>query len=409
MHLMTPTFEADERAVRGSNHTGMRQFNERIVLQAIRLHGAIPKADLARLTQLSSQTVSVIVSRLLDDGLLIKQERIRGKIGQPSVPLSLDPDGAISLGVQVGRRSLEVLACDFVGKVRFRHEFHYAYPDPAQVLPCIQQGLDALQTQLGPLWSRVVGLGLTSPLSMDKWSSLLGSQAHNALAGWQHMDLKQEVEAMTHLPVSFAKDTTAACVAELLQGHGTAVRSFLYIFVGTFVGGGLVLSGHIDIGHRGNAGAIGSLPVGLAAANGSAPPQLLEVASGWQLEQALLKAGLDPLLVQQDSIMDMAYAGYTEPWLEQAGLALAMTVASGAAMLDLDAVIIDGSLARSLIDALLARTRARLAAYKFDGMHQPALLAGRVGAHARALGGSLLPLHTQFFPDKDIFLKPSMG
>ncbi len=409
MHQMTTPFEADERAVRGSNHTGMRQFNERIVLQAIRLHGAIPKADLARLTQLSSQTVSVIVSRLLDDGLLIKQDRIRGKIGQPSVPLSLDPDGAISLGVQVGRRSLEVLACDFVGKVRFRHEFHYAYPDPAQVLPCIQQGLDALQTQLGPLWSRVVGLGLTSPLSMDKWASLLGSQAHNALAGWQHMDLKQEVEAMTRLPVSFAKDTTAACVAELLQGHGQNVRSFLYVFVGTFVGGGLVLAGHIDIGHRGNAGAIGSLPVGLAAGNGSAPPQLLEVASGWQLEQALLKAGLDPLLVQQDTIMDHAYAVYTEPWLEQAGLALAMTVASGAAMLDLDAVIIDGSLARPLIDALLQRTRERLAAYKFDGMHQPALLAGRVGAHARALGGSLLPLHTQFFPDKDIFLKPSMG
>lgn len=409
MHQMTTPFEADERAVRGSNHTGMRQFNERIVLQAIRLHGAIPKADLARLTQLSSQTVSVIVSRLLDDGLLIKQERIRGKIGQPSVPLSLDPDGAISLGVQVGRRSLEVLACDFVGKVRFRHEFHYAFPDPVQVLPCIQQGLNALQTQLGPLWSRVVGLGLTAPLSMDKWSSLLGSQAHNALAGWQHMDLKQEVEALTHLPVSFAKDTTAACVAELLQGHGQTVRSFLYVFVGTFVGGGLVLAGHIDIGHRGNAGAIGSLPVGLAAANGTAPPQLLEVASGWQLEQALLKAGLDPLLVQQDTIMDTAYAVYTEPWLEQAGLALAMTVASGAAMLDLDAVVIDGSLARPLIDALLKRTRERLAAYKFDGMHQPALLAGRVGAHARALGGSLLPLHTQFFPDKDIFLKPSMA
>ena len=52
---------------RGSNHVGMRQFNERIVLQAIRHHGAIPKADLARLTQLSTQTVAIIVGRLLDD------------------------------------------------------------------------------------------------------------------------------------------------------------------------------------------------------------------------------------------------------------------------------------------------------------------------------------------------------
>ena len=58
-------------ALRGSNHVGMRQFNERIVLQAVRHHGAIPKADLARLTQLSNQTVGIIVGRLLDDGLLL--------------------------------------------------------------------------------------------------------------------------------------------------------------------------------------------------------------------------------------------------------------------------------------------------------------------------------------------------
>ena len=66
--------------VRGSNHEGMRQFNERIVLQAIRLHGALPKAELARLTQLSKQTVSIIVERLMDDGLLLKQDRIRTKL-----------------------------------------------------------------------------------------------------------------------------------------------------------------------------------------------------------------------------------------------------------------------------------------------------------------------------------------
>ena len=401
-------FEPDERAVRGSNHSGMRQFNERTVLQAIRLHGAIAKADLARLTQLSSQTVSVIVSRLLDDGLLLKQERVRGRIGQPSVPLALNPDGAISLGVQVGRRSLEVLACDFVGRVRHRHEFHYDLPDPQRVLPCIAEGLARLQQQLGDLWARVVGLGLSSPLSMEKWSSVLGSQAHGALAGWEHLDLRREVEALTHLPVSFAKDTTAACVAELLQGHGTAVRSFLYIFVGTFVGGGLVLSGHIVTGQRGNAGAIGSLPVGLAR-GGEPPPQLLEVASGWQLEQALLQAGLDPLQVQRDDIVEPRFAALVEPWLEQASLALAMTTASGSAMLDLDAVIVDGSLARPLIDALIERTGQRLAVYRFDGLHAPALLTGRVGAHARALGGALLPLHTQFFPDKDIFLKPSLA
>jgi predicted NBD/HSP70 family sugar kinase len=395
-------------AMRGSNHVGMRQFNERIVLQAIRHHGAIPKADLARLTQLSTQTVAIIVGRLLDDGLLVKQDRVRGKIGQPSVPLSLNPQGAFSVGIQVGRRNLELLVADFTGQPVERVEVLYDYPDPDQLFQSMTQGLQTLQARMGDLWARTVGVGLTAPLSLHKWADLLGGQAAQALARWEHIDLPEQVQRLTDLPVVFAKDTTAACVAELLQGHGRSVRSFLYVFVGTFIGGGLVLSGHIMNGERGNAGAIGSLPVGLASSESKGlgmPPQLLQKASGWQLEQSLLAAGHDPLLIHQAAIMDAAYAPFTAPWIAQASQALAMTVASSAALLDLDAVVMDGSLGAPLMTALMSATQDALAQYRFDGMHQPQLLAGQVGPHARALGGALLPLHSQFFPDKDIFLK----
>jgi len=119
-----PAIYRDARMMRGSNHNGMRQFNERIVLQTIRHHNAIAKADIARLTQLSTQTVSIIVNRLEGDDLLIKQDRVRGKIGQPSVPLSLNPNGAFSLGLQVGRRSLEVVVTDFLGDTRHSFSLH---------------------------------------------------------------------------------------------------------------------------------------------------------------------------------------------------------------------------------------------------------------------------------------------
>lgn len=390
-------------AVRGSNQSGMRQFNERIVLQAIRLHGATAKADLARLTQLSTQTVAIIVERLLGDGLLLKLEPVRGRVGQPSVPLALNPEGAYSLGLQVGRRSLETLCCDFLGRVTDHHVFRYEHPDPQKVLPQIRQALARVRKTRASSWKKVVGVGLTAPLSLHKWADVLGGEAGRALARWESVDLSQELAALTDLPVVFAKDTTSACVAELLQGHGQQLRSFLHVFVGTFIGGGLVLSGHIVNGERGNAGAIGSMPVGLSGLG--APPQLLELASGWQLEKSLIGAGLNGMLVHEDSIMDSAYAGYTGPWLAQASRSLAMGVASAASLLDLDGVVVDGSLGRSLINALIAQTREALRLVRFDGMNEPQLLAGKVGAHARALGAALLPLHTQFFPDKDIFLK----
>jgi predicted NBD/HSP70 family sugar kinase len=415
----SPTIYRDARMMRGSNHSGMRQFNERIVLQTIRHHGAIAKADIARLTQLSTQTVSIIVNRLEGDGLLIKQDRVRGKIGQPSVPLSLNPNGAFSLGLQVGRRSLEVVVTDFLGHTRHQLQFTYPYPDPEVVLPNIKQALAQIKQTMGDDWERTVGIGLTAPLSMHKWSNLLGDsspQSARALKSWEHFDLLSTVQALTDLPVEFAKDTTSACMAEMLQGHGINVNNFLYVFVGTFVGGGLVIAGHIMAGQNGNAGAIGSMPTGLSEntdqtdqnAQSAPPAQLLQLASGWQLEQALEKAGFDPLLVHQDSIMDAQYAAITAPWLVQASIALAMTIISATALLDLDAAVIDGSLGRSLINALISATREQLKHYNLEGLQPPAVMAGMAGSHARAVGGALLPLHTQFFPLKDIFLKQDL-
>ena len=58
---------------RGSNHVGMRQYNERVVLQALRLHGSLPKAELARQTGLTAQTIGVITARLEEDQLLRRE------------------------------------------------------------------------------------------------------------------------------------------------------------------------------------------------------------------------------------------------------------------------------------------------------------------------------------------------
>ena len=76
-------------ALRGTNQSGMRAQNERLVLSLVRQHGALAKSDIARITGLSAQTVSVIMRALEQDGLLQRGTPVRGKIGQPSVPMSL--------------------------------------------------------------------------------------------------------------------------------------------------------------------------------------------------------------------------------------------------------------------------------------------------------------------------------
>ncbi|MDG2189530.1 MAG: winged helix-turn-helix transcriptional regulator, partial [Paracoccaceae bacterium] len=95
---LTSTYSGNNHYARGSNQTKVRAYNERLVLTLIRQNGPMAKAEIARATGLSAQTVSVITRALEADKLLQKETPIRGKIGQPSVPMSLNKEGAFFLG-----------------------------------------------------------------------------------------------------------------------------------------------------------------------------------------------------------------------------------------------------------------------------------------------------------------------
>lgn len=78
---------------------------------------------------------------------------------------------------------------------------------------------------------------------------------------------------------------------------------------------------------------------------------------------------------------------------------------SGTAFLDIDAVVVDGSFSRALLAQLIAATQAALQRYNWEGLWNANVIAGVVGPDARALGGALMPLHANFAPDQDLFLK----
>src|ERR1700739_721139 len=118
---------------RGTNQSGVKLYNERLVLSLIRSHGSLSKTEIARRTGLSTQTSSVIMKQLERDGLLLREQPMRGKVGQPAVPMSRNPEGAFSVGFKCGRRSATYILMDLVGKVRRIQTTNYAYPVPNQL------------------------------------------------------------------------------------------------------------------------------------------------------------------------------------------------------------------------------------------------------------------------------------
>jgi predicted NBD/HSP70 family sugar kinase len=254
------------------------------------------------------------------------------------------------------------------------------------------------------LASRLVGVGVAAPFNLGGWHKMLGLP-QPVSDHWNCIDLCAQVQAFSDVPVSFVKDTAAACVAELVAGRGRDLKSFLYLFVDTFVGGGLVINSHLHGGVHGNSGAVASLPLQVAGPQPGMPEQLIAHASLWELEQRFKQNGLERTAAYDERALGGEYRPFTLAWIATAATALAQCVVSGTAFLDIDAVVIDGSFSRGMLQMLRDSTQQALKSYNWEGLWQATLIEGSIGSDAGALGGALLPLHANFAPDRDIFLK----
>ena len=387
---------------RGTSQSGVRIYNERLALSLIRRHGSMPKAEIARRTGLSAQTVSTIVRQLVRDGLLLKGKPLRGSIGQPPVPVSLNPDGAFFVGIKIGRRSADIMLVDLVGNVRAKVHDVFPYPVPRDILRLVRSGFDRVTAVLRPEHrKRLSGLGIATPYELWNWAEEMGAPS-DVLAEWRLFDLKRELASAFGLPVYVCNDASAACAAELTFGRGDRFRDFAYFFIGTFIGGGVVLNGSLFQGRTGNAGALGSMPVPDRLPGDG---QLINRASLYTLERKLVSLGRDPSVLWKNTEDWGDIGAPLDAWIDEASAALATAILSAVAVIDFEGVIVDGAVPAGILSRLLDAVRAKLARLDQQGLSSFVVETGTIGAAARALGGASLPLLANFATDRDILFK----
>jgi predicted NBD/HSP70 family sugar kinase len=389
---------AEAPVFRGTNQSGMRAQNERLVLSLVRASGALAKSDIARLTGLSAQTVSNIMRGLEEDGLLVRNAPVRGRVGQPSVPMSLDPDGALFLGLKIGRRSTDLILVDFLGQTRAVHRRTYRYPTPDAVVGFVAQAWPAIRSQLpNALRDRVVGLGIAMPFQLWNWVTALGAPQAEMNA-WRDRDIGAELAALLHLPVHVQNDATSACGAELVFGQGERPKDFLYFYFGTFIGGGLVMNGQLFLGRTGNAAGVG--PMKVPALDGQ-PRRLLDVASLSVLSAAMEASGEPSDHIWEQPAEWRVSAAVLSPWITGAAEGLANAALAAAALVEIEAVMIDGWLPRPVRAEIVAQAEAAFHRLDLAGITPPVFREGTVGPDARALGAAAIPLAARYLIDQN--------
>lgn len=370
----------------------LRRHNLGLVLRQV-LEAAVPpsRADVAARTGLTRATVSSLVDRLVEAGMVAELPPVASRrAGRPGVPLAPARGTFAAIGLEVNVSYLGVRALDLAGEVLTArvevHDLHRSSPDA--VLDLLASLTVEVLEELTAKRARVLGAGIALPGLVDRATGTLRLAPN---LGWHDVEL---AEVLARAPfasmevVELGNEASLAAWAEARAHPGTR-PSFLYVSGEVGIGGGVVHHGEVFQGQRGWSGELGHTtvePDGPPCACGSRG-----CLEGYAGRAAIMTtAGLDPLTAADELLARLA--GGSVPArrsLERAGWALGVALANAVNLLDIDEVRLGGFYA-PLTDTLAAPVQDQLSRRVLSTpWSRPTVHRAVSGQHAAMTGAAL--------------------
>lgn len=390
--------------IAGKNAEKTKVHNRRVVLGYLRGRPA-GRAEIAKASGLSTQTVSNLMAELAAEGLVVPTGRRRAARGQPPVVYAFNPSGAAALGFEVRPDTLTMVLTDLGGTALLTRQIPLARSDPAHVLA--QMAVLAQLAAAHTLPILGAGLVIPGPFGVDGLSGI----GPTALPGWDPIQIPAQAESALGLPVYFDKDATAAALAEGMGGAAFGLSSYAFIYFGTGLGLGIVAQGQPMRGAFGNAGEVGHIiihPHGIACDCGNAGC-LEQYVSRMSVKRHLISAGLlppdgaglDEVLTSLLAIRNPSLLA----WVSTATEALSRAIGLLENLFDPQCTVLGGALPDALIDLLIAGLALPPGSVaRNSGTRSPRVLRGTSGTLTAALGAASLVIHEAVTPRLDATL-----
>lgn len=383
-------------ALLGTNQELGRPHNRKVVLEAIRLHGPVSRAEIARAVGLTAQTVATIASELEAAGLVTKTRDNRARRGQPAQMLQPNDAGAYALGVQLTTGLARAALVDLSGDIIRREEDELPDDSPEAIFAAVARMKRSLNS--AAVQHRLLGLGVAMPGPFGvEPMSFVGPTTLERLKG---LAVRDRIVAGTGLPVFIDIDSSTSAMGEHLRGAGRGLKNFYYLYFGAGLGGSFLRDGAVMGGTHGNAGEIGHLPV---VADGDPCPcgnrgcleryLSLEALKRWLRAHGVQdrRASLGTLVRTQHPAL-MSWVGQVTPLLRR-------TIVMIENLFDPEAIIIGGMAPAQLIQLLIASCQPLLPSLgNYGGRSNERLLVGQLGADAALLGAGVLALDRLLSP-----------
>ncbi len=333
-----------------------RIHNSRLVLSTIYNRGETSRADVSRLTRLTRTTVSEIVGKLIEDGLVSETGISPSRGGKPAILLRVNDDARHLIGLDLANSEFRGAVTDLRGQVLRRLHLPVQERDGEAALELVYTLAEQLLSQAE---RPVLGIGIGTPGLMDPQRGIV-RQAVNL--NWHELPLGNLLKERFGIPIYIANDSQAAALGEFTFGNPSRSNNLVIIKVGRGTSAGIVLNGKLFHGDNSGAGEIGHVKVvegGEACRCGNTGCLETVVSSRALIRRGREIARQDPVFIlnrlapaPEMFTTETLLQAYAEgdprvaEIVEEAGRYLATAVAYLTSTLNINQVVIAGSLSR---------------------------------------------------------------
>jgi predicted NBD/HSP70 family sugar kinase len=364
------------------------------------------RAELARATLLTRQTMSNIIDELEAAGLVEAEAAVKLARGQPAIPYRLVPHGAFAIGLHIDRRYLRAVAVDLLCRPVVRMGCELPDEGPYKGAPIALDLIARVRRELRQRHpdadARIAGLGVAmpGPFGVEEPGRHQGPAAQ-----WHSYPTQHMLTEATGLSVRIFNDAAAATLAEKLGGIGHDINNFVYVFLAHGVGAGIVINGELVEGARGNVAEVGEMVMSLTGTD--AGPTLEREISLTALAGFL--GATNPSSPETYELIERALSAddpRIDEWIRRVAPRLRQAVQIIESIFDPDTVIFGGEVPKQLLARLIPALDPLFPSVADRGDRAlPRLLTGDADRWAVALGAASEPISREFDPRLAAMLK----
>ncbi|MES2180297.1 MAG: ROK family transcriptional regulator [Gemmatimonadota bacterium] len=245
----------DTRDFRRATRTTSREINRRIVLNLVRDHQPVSRADLARRMDIGRGVVTSIIQELIDEGTIYEGATGPAARGRRPTMLYVRTQDRLVVAVDIRFSRTFIMLSDFAG-TQIALESFETILDPAALMNELAERINRLLASRDAR-GRCEGVGLVIPGMVER---VTGRVLLSPQLGWRDVDIRVSLATAVGLPVIIENAPMACALAQMWLGQrGNSPDNFVYVTVSDGVGAGIVLNGQLIRGDTNSAGEFGHI------------------------------------------------------------------------------------------------------------------------------------------------------